>query len=585
MNAPDHRFGFHLALAVLLTIGATQIAFAKDYLIIDSSPSGANVEIDGLVVGKTPYKVEVPGGYLHGTKSVFGKVLRQQMHLRLQMDGYLPLDTDLARGPMPWIALNGTYHGDYWLLKTANFSFKLNKAATAFTGSVQMTAATETASLRPVLATEDIVRMTSPAVLFLRGSDGTGSGFLVTATGVAVTNAHVVNGQSLLTASTPNGQTFNASVQYVDPDLDLALLKLEGSNFAYLTVADLSTIQTGSSVIAIGNPSGGLQNTVTKGIASAIGPMSSDPGIWIQTDTAINPGNSGGPLLNSAGEVVGITTQKRFLSSDGRPLQGIGFALSSQDLLSVLSRFYPSIEDHHQLPVNSQSGTGSIFISSDAEGADIFVDEKFIGNTPSTLTLPEGPHNVRVESPNRVAWSRQVTLLKNSSVNLKATLMAASPNTPSTLFTTAAPASTAPSIPLPAQRDSALQALADPASHPQEIKLTQSDKAVAPVSAPSKLGNSDSVPSRPETNNSSSNWAIREVNSSGRIAKVAVNSFPSGAQVFVDSAGVGQTPCTIASSPGEHALQIVLPGYRDQIGKIKVNQGTDLVVDVNMNDK
>jgi hypothetical protein len=183
MTGLGQRVRFHLLLVVLLIVSATQITLAKDYLTIDSVPSGANVEIDGLVVGKTPYKVEVPGGYFHGTHSVFGKLRRAQMHLRLQSDGYLPVDADLARGPMPWMALNGTYHGNYWLLKTANFNFRLNKAATAFTGNVQMTAATESASLRPAVATEDIVRMASPAVLFLKGSDGTGSGFIVTATG------------------------------------------------------------------------------------------------------------------------------------------------------------------------------------------------------------------------------------------------------------------------------------------------------------------------------------------------------------------------------------------------------------------
>ena len=216
---------------VIFATCLSQAGFAKDYLTINSSPSGATVEIDGLIVGKTPYKVEVPGGYIHGTHSVFGKVLRQQMHLRVQLEGYLPVDSDLAHGPMPWIALNGTYHGDYWILKTANFSFDLKKAATAFTGNIQMTSATESASLRPVFATEDIVRLASSAVLYLEGSDGSGSGFLVTTTGVAVTNAHVAKGQSTLAASTPNGQTFNAAVQYIDPDLSPGPAEARGNKF------------------------------------------------------------------------------------------------------------------------------------------------------------------------------------------------------------------------------------------------------------------------------------------------------------------------------------------------------------------
>jgi len=159
MATPRKCIGFHLASALLLSCAAGQVCPAKDHLSIETVPSGATVEIDGLVVGKTPYRVEVPGGYIHGTRSVFGKVLRQQMHLRLQLDGYVPVDADLARGPVPWIALNGVYHGDYWLLKTASFNFKLNKAATAFTGNVQATVGTESASLRPALPTEEIVRI------------------------------------------------------------------------------------------------------------------------------------------------------------------------------------------------------------------------------------------------------------------------------------------------------------------------------------------------------------------------------------------------------------------------------------------
>jgi hypothetical protein len=95
---------------------------------------------------------------------------------------------------------------------------------------------------------------------------------------------------------------------------------------------------------------------------------------------------------------------------------------------------------------SSQSGTGTVLISSDAPGADIFVDDNFVGNTPSTLTLPAGPHNVRVESPNYVGWWRQVELMKDSNINLKATLISAPPNTSSALLNTAKSASEALSV-------------------------------------------------------------------------------------------------------------------------------------------
>jgi len=411
---------------LILLASAAPALFAKDYLTVTSDPPGATVEIDGMVVGKTPYTIEIPGAYLRGTGNVFGlhHLLRQQMHLRVTLDGYLAKEADLARGPYHWIANNGVYHGDYWLLRAATFNVALEKAATAFTGSVHANLSGSIASMRPALPPEQIFRVANPAVLYLRSSEGSGSGFLITDTGIAVTNAHVARGQSTLTARTGNGQNFNAKVEYIDQKLDIALLRVEGTNFPHLSLADLSTVQPGSSVIAIGSPSQGFENTITKGIVSAIGPMPNEPGTWIQTDAAINPGNSGGPLLNSSGEVVGINTQKPFVSSDGRPLQGIGFALSGSDLLTVLQRFFPTIS---QLPATNpaedkNTESGKVTISADVENADVYVDGKFVGNVPSTLTLSAGAHKIEVKAPDRTSWERDLEVMNDSSVNLKAVL-------------------------------------------------------------------------------------------------------------------------------------------------------------------
>jgi serine protease Do len=414
-----------LARFILPLIPLTTYCAAKDYLTIASSPSGAKVEIDGNIVGNTPYTVEIPKQYLHGTGNVFGlkHCLGQPMHLRLILDGYLPKEEELTRGPLKWIALNGTYHGDYFLLKTATFNFSLEKAATAFTGNVIAALSTSGPATRSApIPTEEIFRRANPAVLLLRSSEGFGSGFLLTETGVAATNAHVAKGQSLLTATAGNGQTFNAKVEYIDPSLDLALIKLDGSNFPHLTLAEVTSVRTGSDVLAIGTPSQGFQNSLTKGIVSAIGPMPSEQGIWIQTDAAINPGNSGGPLFNSAGEVVGINTQKRFLSGDGRPLQGIGFALSSSDLLSILRRFYPNISSSAETSIASvEGGKGRITISADTENSEIYVDGSFVGSAPSTLRLQEGPHKIEVKSASGT-WERDLKVMGDSDVMLKATL-------------------------------------------------------------------------------------------------------------------------------------------------------------------
>jgi S1-C subfamily serine protease len=576
---------FQVSAWALIVLAAVQICHAKDHVSINTDPPGATVEIDGIVVGKTPYQFEVPGGYLHGTKSVFGKVLRQQIHVRLLLDGYLTVDADLAKGPMPWIALNGTYHGDYWLLKTANFNYSLQKAATNFTGNVEAAlGGVNSIALRPSLPTEEIVRTATPSVLVLQGSDGRGSGFLVTDTGVAVTNAHVAKGQTSLVAKTANGQEFNARVEYIDPNTDLALLKLEGVNFSHLTVADLSTVRPGSSVIAIGSPSQGFQNTVTQGIVSAIGPMSNEPGTWIQTDTAINPGNSGGPLLNSSGEVIGITTQKRFESSDRRPLQGLGFALSSQDLLSVLRRFYPNMVTQPRSPSSPRTGSAALLVSSDTESADIFVDDKFVGNTPSTLTLPSGIHTVRVEAANRLAWTREIELLRDSNVNLRATLVAGPP-TPQTHLANAV--IVVPSV--SAESPTTLQQSVTPqAANAALLGTERSARPVErePTSKQEALNVKSSGATTPilEPKDTKSGWTIRELESSGTGAPILmITSTPAGADIFIDSAGgFGRTPKSLEISPGKHSVQLVLNGYKDHVREISPRMGYKLAVEASM---
>lgn len=398
------------------------ICSAKTYLTIKSEPSGASVEIDGIVVGQTPYSIEIPGSYVHGGHSVFTNFLRHQMHLRLVLDGYLTKEVDLANGPTPFVTLNGVNHGDIWILKSDAFSFTLEKAATTFTGAAQTSLSNSSPILpRAALPTEEVVRITSPAVLQLTDSGESGSGFLISDDGVAVTNAHVARGKSELRATTANGQSFQSKVVYVDPTLDIALLKLEGSGFSHLQLAEASTIHLGSTVIAIGTPSKGFQNSVTKGIVGGIGAMKGEPGNWIQTDAAINPGNSGGPLLNDNGEVVGITTMKPFVSGDGRPLQGIGFALSSVDLIAVLRRFYPnaSIASNAQL---EHKGKGRVSISADVDGADIYIDGKFVGNAPATFTLSVGSHKIEIKGQNAAIWQRDLEVLEDGDVKLRAVL-------------------------------------------------------------------------------------------------------------------------------------------------------------------
>jgi serine protease Do len=153
---------------------------------------------------------------------------------------------------------------------------------------------------------------------------GLGSGVIIHPTGVALTNAHVVDGATQVEVTMLDGTKHKAKVVGVDKKTDLAVLRLEsdGRKFPFLPLGDSNEVQVGDWVLAVGSPFG-LQATVTSGIVSAkarqIGAGPYDD--YLQTDAAINPGNSGGPLVNMRGEVIGINT------AIVRGGSGIGFAI------------------------------------------------------------------------------------------------------------------------------------------------------------------------------------------------------------------------------------------------------------------
>lgn len=159
-----------------------------------------------------------------------------------------------------------------------------------------------------------------------RVEEGTGSGFIVDAKGIILTNAHVIDGADEVSVTLTDGRTFSGKVMGEDPATDVAVVKIEANNLPTVTIGNSEQLKPGEWAIAIGNPLG-LDNTVTAGIISATGRSSSEIGVpdrrvgFIQTDAAINPGNSGGPLLNEQGEVIGINTA----IIDGA--QGLGFAV------------------------------------------------------------------------------------------------------------------------------------------------------------------------------------------------------------------------------------------------------------------
>jgi len=164
---------------------------------------------------------------------------------------------------------------------------------------------------------------------------GTGTGFVVTSDGQIVTNAHVVGGADKVTVKFEDGRKFDAKIVGVDDATDIAVVKIDAKGLPTLSFGDSSALKVGESVVAIGNPFG-LGNTVTTGIVSALGrDINAGPfDNFIQTDAAINKGNSGGPLLNEAGEVVGINTA--IFSPTGGSV-GIGFSVPSDLAKTVVA--------------------------------------------------------------------------------------------------------------------------------------------------------------------------------------------------------------------------------------------------------
>ncbi len=160
---------------------------------------------------------------------------------------------------------------------------------------------------------------------------GVGSGFIISADGYVMTNAHVIEGADEVYVTLTDKREFKAKIIGADKRTDVALVKIEGSNLPRLTMGDSNKIRVGEWVIAIGSPFG-LDNTVTAGIVSA---KARDTGEYlplIQTDVAVNPGNSGGPLINMRGEVIGINSQ---IYSRSGGYMGISFAVPMDEAMRV----------------------------------------------------------------------------------------------------------------------------------------------------------------------------------------------------------------------------------------------------------
>ena len=154
---------------------------------------------------------------------------------------------------------------------------------------------------------------------------GAGSGFIVSADGLIVTNAHMVHGTNRVTVKLTDRREFEAKVLGSDAKTDVAVIKIDAKNLPTVPIGSARNLEVGQWVLAIGSPFG-FESTVTAGVVSAKGRSLPNDGYvpFIQTDVAVNPGNSGGPLFNARGEVVGINSQ---IYSGTGGYQGLSFAI------------------------------------------------------------------------------------------------------------------------------------------------------------------------------------------------------------------------------------------------------------------
>jgi len=224
-----------------------------------------------------------------------------------------------------------------------------------------------------------------------RVEKGTGSGFLIDASGQILTNAHVVEGADIVMVTLKDGRKLQGKVLGADRVTDVAVVKIEGSNLPVVTIGNSDNLKPGEWAIAIGNPLG-LDNTVTSGIISATGRSSNQIGVpdkrveFIQTDAAINPGNSGGPLLNAKGEAIGINT------AIIQGAQGLGFSIPINTAQRIANQLIATGKVDHaylgiqmvtltpelQKEVNSNPNSG---LNIDRDKGVLIV--KVVGNSPA----------------------------------------------------------------------------------------------------------------------------------------------------------------------------------------------------------
>ena len=235
-------------------------------------------------------------------------------------------------------------------------------------------------------------------------SAASGSGFVITADGYIVTNYHVIedavkDSSVSITVSFHDGSSYPATLVGGEEDNDVAVLKIEASGLQTVTLGDSDQLKVGQAVMAIGNPLGELTYSLTDGLISALDRLittgsgnDSTTMNMLQTNCAINPGNSGGPLFNSYGEVIGITTAKYSTSSSGTNVEGLGFAIPINDVLSMIE----DIIENGQVTTRPYMGVSVSNASYHPEtgvSAGAYIEEVVAGG-PAEAAGPHPPEDV-----------------------------------------------------------------------------------------------------------------------------------------------------------------------------------------------
>lgn len=312
-------------------------------------------------------------------KNTFGKVTAFLMAMVMVSGGSIAVYREIAENPISAVAETAETNSD----KKSSLSVE----------TVSLIKNAENAGI--ALTTEEVVQKVIPSVVGVESqftvtsmnngyyygfgmpttstSIGTGTGVVITEDGYIVTNAHVIYdseyGAGLsenITVHMSDDNSYDAEVIGYDTDCDLAVLKIDASGLTVAEFGDSDSLMLGESVIAIGNPLGfDLMNTVTSGIVSGLNrniTINDKSMNLIQTDTAINSGNSGGPLINKYGQVIGINSSKMSASYNETSIEGIGFAIPSNETAKIIDDFitYGYVTGKPQLGISCQDVTENI---------------------------------------------------------------------------------------------------------------------------------------------------------------------------------------------------------------------------------